>query len=142
MADTDPSTRDRGAVDMAAGEIAVLLERRLEARGDNLTERVEDAGEKLPDEIAQKIRFIETTRDLLISSPDAALPDRPGFDRMAAEVIAWLTGPEPARRLGAMGHAGSGISPSRIIGLGLLAVAVLLIGAALWGIVTAPPEGG
>ncbi len=137
MAEADQVARDRGAAEMATGEIAVLLDRRLGAKGSTLSERLEQAGLLVPGEIASKIRFIEYTRDLLMKSEDAMLGDREAFDAVVDEVIAWLTGPGPAERRADLVRAQQRPKPQKILAFGMLGVALLLIAVAAYGILTA-----
>lgn len=132
MDDRAPA-QDRGAAEMAAGEIASLLERRLGARGDSLGQRLERAGEAVPPDIAAKIRYIEACRKELNEHDDTVLADRGAFDRSTDEVIRFLSGPiQPVRR--ETGPWRQGMPLRQVVAFGLLGVAMLLIAVAVWGI--------
>lgn len=140
MADQQ-AAQDRGAAELAAGQIAVLMERRLNAVGTTLSQRLDAAGARVPSDIAAKIRFIETNLNLLMSQPDVRLSNRPVFDRMADDVIAWLTGPiaPPVREAEPEGPPRPRRRPpppAKIVATGLLILAAMFLIVAIWGITT------
>ena len=168
--DADAAARDRRAVETAWEDLAHLLETRLGAHGDTLAQRLDTIEEILPEDVAEKIRFVETVRDLMRDEDGAELADRPAFDAIVADSIGYLEGfpePEPAEPEPAAAEPaeepeapeepprdapeidlpprrGGGVPVSQIVGFVLLLLALALIAGAIYGIMTVEPapEGG
>ena len=130
----DAPARDRAAAGVAESEIAGLLERRLGASGSSLPALLRSAGEAVPEAVAAKIQLIEACRKELTLHEDTVLADRAAFERAVTEVVAFLSRPAQSAAAGAPRRR-SGAAPRRALAVGLLVVAIALIGVAVWGIV-------